>query len=414
MRNLLLLSFALFVTNTSVFSQSETCDCKTDLDFIVEKMQKMQSYKKQIKGEKLVAFNANYKMLAAKMKQPILVEDCYKMLLQQMLLVNDSHASLSFVSKYLPKEDAKDLNKVNAFKATNKFKNHPKTTRELTKLEQELSNKTSEELEGIYNFNNSQKIGIYYSENKKDLIGVVLSSTLNQWESGEIIFKATHTNGIKYNLYYYHPITRTPKLVKSISFENGRIWAYKKEGNTANEELPIKNQSNWEFKQLTPDTQYMYFGNFSSFSKSNKKAFKDFYAKMKKELNAKNVIVDLRSNAGGSSKLSDPFLKLLKNKNVYILTNCFAGSNGEQFTIKLKNLKNAKHLGQTTRGIVAYGMNYGYNYNTPSGIFNMVPTDMNFHEYIAFEGKGVSPEYPLDFNVDWIEQTLQMIEADSI
>ena len=90
---------------------------------------------------------------------------------------------------------------------------------------------------------------------------------------------------------------------------------------------------------------------------------------MKTKLTAKNVIVDLRSNGGGNSKLSDPFLKLLKKKNVYIITNCFAGSNGEQFTLKLKALKNAKHLGQTTSGIIAYGMNYGYNYNTPSSTF---------------------------------------------
>jgi len=133
---------------------------------------------------------------------------------------------------------------------------------------------------------------------------------------------------------------------------------------------------------------------------------------MKTKLTAKNVIVDLRSNVGGNSKFSDPFLKLLKKKNVYILTNCFTGSNGEQFTLKLKALKNAKHLGQTTRGIIAYGMNYGYNYNTPSGYFNITPTDMDFSKYLAYEGKGVAPEIPLDFNKDWNKQTLEIIKAD--
>lgn len=413
MKNVITLSLLFFFGIAFAFAQTETCDCKTDLDFIISKMKKMPSYKKQIKGDKKEEFETVYKMLSAKMKQPISAESCYKLLLEQMVLVNDVHSSLTFRTKYLSQEDVKDETKIEAFKNSERFKNHPKTTHNLETLKVELSQKQASDLEGFYNFKDQQTIGIYYSENKKDLIGVVLESSLNQWEAGEIIFKATHTNGIKYNLFYYHPITRTPSFVKSISFENGRLWAYKKIGNTFNAELPIEDQSNWEFKQLNTETQYMYFGNFSSFSSKNRKAFKDFYASMETKLTAKNVIVDLRSNAGGNSKLSDPFLKLLKNKNVYILTNCFAGSNGEQFTLKLKALKNAKHLGQTTRGIIAYGMNHGYNYNTPSGYFNMTPTDMNFSKYLAYEGKGVTPEYPLDFNKDWIKQTLNIIATDN-
>ncbi|WP_299248077.1 S41 family peptidase [uncultured Lacinutrix sp.] len=413
MKNVITLSLFFLFGIAFAFSQTETCNCKTDLDFIVEKLKKMPSYKHQIKGTKKDEFEASYKMLSAKMTQPIPVETCYKMLLEQMVLVNDVHSDLKFNTKYLSQETIDTENGIEAFKATNKFINHPKTNQNLETLEAELSQKAITDLEGLYNFKDQQTIGVYYSKNKKDLIGVVLKSDLNQWETGEIIFEATYTNGNKYNLFYYHPITRTPSFVKSISLENGRLWAYKKIGNTNNFELPIKDQSNWEFKQLTPETQYMYFGNFSSFSKKNKTAFKNFYADMKTKLTAKNVIVDLRSNSGGNSKLSDPFLKLLKKKNVYIITNCFAGSNGEQFTLKLKALKNAKHLGQTTRGIIAYGMNYGYNYNTPSTHFNITPTDMDFSKYLEYEGKGIVPEYPLDFNSDWLAQILEIISKNN-
>lgn len=188
-----------------------------------------------------------------------------------------------------------------------------------------------------------------------------------------------------------------------MSFENERIWNYKKVGNNANEELPIKDQSDWVFKILNAETQYLYFGNFSSFSKENKQAYKTFYADVKTNLSAEHIIVDLKNNRGGNSKLSDSFLKLLKNKNIYIITNCFSIIKGCQFTLKLKGLKKAKHLGQTTRGIIAYGMNYGYQYDTQSGYFIMTPTDMKFNKYIQYEGKGVSPETPLDFDSDWIE-----------
>ena len=49
-------------------------------------------------------FEASYKMLSAKMTQPIPVETCYKMLLQQMVLVNDVHSGLTFNTKYLSQE----------------------------------------------------------------------------------------------------------------------------------------------------------------------------------------------------------------------------------------------------------------------------------------------------------------------
>ncbi|MFT5846289.1 hypothetical protein [Psychroserpens sp.] len=410
MKNLMTFSIVFLFTITSVFSQVETCDCKTDLDFVVQKIQKMPSYKKQIKGDKEIQFENLYTSLSEKMEQPVLVEACYKMLLELMSLVNDSHASISMNGIVLSKEGAKDNSQLAAFKTTDLFKNHPKTTRNLIELKEELANKTAGDLEGIYNYGDDQKIGIYYTDNQKDFVGVILESNLDQWEAGEIRFYATHKKANKYDVYYYHATTRTPGLFKSLTFENGRIWGYKKEGNTYNNEFRDKTLPELDFKQINETTQYLYFGNFSN---TKKDAHLKFYNDVKDEISAENIIVDLRSNTGGNKKLSDPFLKLLKNKNVYVITNCFTVSNGEQFTVKLKSLKNGKHLGQSTFGVIAYGLNYGRSYDTPSGYFNILPTDMNFHKYIQYEGKGVSPETPLDFDRDWMEQTLEIIANDA-
>ncbi|MGB3605526.1 S41 family peptidase, partial [Psychroserpens sp.] len=286
---------------------------------------------------------------------------------------------------------------------------HPKTDRDLEALTEALSTKPANDLEGVYNYIDQQKIGIYYAENNIDLIGVVLESDLAQWEPGEIIFYATHTVDNKYDVYFYDRDSRTPGLVKSLTFENGRIWSYKKLGNEFNNEFRDKKLPELDFKQINDNTQYLYFGNFSN---SKKAAHEAFFDDVKNKISAENIIVDLRSNTGGNKKFSDPFLKLLKNKNVYILTNCFTGSNGEQFTLKLKALKNATHLGQRTFGIIAYGLNYGRSYDTPSGHFSITPTDMNFHKFIAYEGKGITPEIKLDFDKDWIEQTLEIIAKD--
>lgn len=395
MKKLSLIITIILFSTASMFAQSQTCDCKTDLDFLVEKIKKMPSYKKQIKGKKSIEFLNTYERLSAKMQQPILVEDCYKLLLEQMIIVNDVHASLNMSKSYTPNE------------GNHKY---PKTSYDISELTEELSQKDLNGLEGIYNYKTKERIGIYYSENKKDLIGVVLETELKQWEVGDIRFYATHTNGNKYNFYYYNLDTKTPGFVKSLSFENGRIWSYKKEGNSFDYEFADNDVIVAEFKQINKDTQYLYF---KTFGNSKKKELLQFYDNTKDKITAKNIIIDLRSNSGGNKKFSDPFLKLLKDKNVYIITNCFAGSNGEQFTLKLLKNKNAKHLGQTTRGIIAYGMNYGYNYITPSGYFNITPTDMNFHKYIEFEGKGITPEISLGFDRDWIEQTLEIIKTDN-
>ncbi|WP_452220812.1 S41 family peptidase [Lacinutrix salivirga] len=396
MKNLVsILVLFVFSINLS-FSQTETCDCKTDLDFVVEKMRKMPSYKKQIKGDKATQFENTYKMLSNKMKQPIGVEACYKLLLQQMDLVNDNHFNLYITDKY---QD--DISKV---------KQHPKSNKNIIELKEELLKKDENELEGTYNYGEDLLIGIYFDKNNKDLTGVVLESKLAHWQVGDISFQAYPVRTNKYNVYQYRLKTKAPRLVKSISFENGRLLSYKKVNNTFNFELPSKDQAELEFKQLNDNTQYLYFGNFSN---SKKREHRAFFEDTKNRLTAQNIIIDLRSNTGGNKKFSDPFLKLLKNKNVYIITNAFTVSNGEQFTTKLKKLKNAKHLGQATFGIISYGLNYGTSYTTPSGYFSVLPTDMNFHEFFEFESKGVAPEFPLDFNSDWIEQTLEIIKADT-
>ena len=102
MKKLALFTITFFISTLAFFAQSNTCDCKTDLDFIVEKIKKMPSYKKQINGNKEVEFETTYHTLSSKMKEPILVEDCYKMLLKQMLLVNDAHASLQINTTIIP------------------------------------------------------------------------------------------------------------------------------------------------------------------------------------------------------------------------------------------------------------------------------------------------------------------------
>ena len=415
MKHLVTFSIVFIISVQSIFAQSQLCDCKADLDFLVKKMKVMPSFKKQIKGDKLITFQNTYETLSQQMNRPIPIADCFGLLNQQLMVVTDFHASVRSKASYLSEEQYYDEEKQQDFLNSDVFKNHPRYPGDLAQLELDLKTKPTHDIEGIYNYGTQQVVGII-KVNDSTIIGVVLSSKLKIWEPGQLKFIGQKNQFGKYNMFTYHNRSRQLLLVKNLTFENGRLWSYKRVGNTHNFETDIKNKSNWDFKQISDDTQYVYFGKFSSSNSKNRKAFKDFYAKHKDTFNAKHIIVDLRSNGGGNKKLSDPFLKLFKKSKakIYVITNCYTGSNAEQFTAKLKKIKGAVHLGQTTYGVVAYGLNYGTSYDTPSGHFEVLPTDMNFHRFFEYEGTGITPDIKLDFDRDWIEQTLELIEKKQL
>lgn len=411
MKNLILFIAFLVVTTHFSTAQNNTCNCKADLDFVVEELKKTPSYKKQIKGDKKQQFEDAYKNSVSKISSETTISECYKILNQQINIVNDLHIGLSSIRKNLTKDEAVDSLKLQTFLKGNMFKSHPKTAMNIDSLKTVLAKAENTSAEGLYNLGtDSITIGVV-KVNANTLHGIVLESDNPLWQKGQIYLYAQKNNYGKYDMFQYHKINRNLIYLKNLILENGRLHGLKKTNNKLNFEFKRDKKSNWEFKQLSDNTQYVYFGSFSN-SSENVKAFKAFYKTYEKRFNAKNIIVDLRSNGGGNSKWSDPFIKLFKNSNakIYVITNQFSMSNSEQFTIKLKKKLNAIHLGQTTYGAIAYGTNYGRTYETPSGEFSLRPTDMNFHKnFYEYEGFGIVPDIKLSFDKDWIEQAIEII-----
>ncbi|MFC4636152.1 hypothetical protein ACFO3O_19755 [Dokdonia ponticola] len=389
---------------------AEFCDCKKDLDFLASKMEDMISYKKQIKGDKVAEFQKVYTSLSAEMETPITQVDCMFKLNTLLSVVKDKHASLSSNNAPITSEQYKDSLYVAQFKQSEIFKNHPTVSENLNALRTRLAKTFFDAIEGIYVDKYVGELAVYETAKTGEYVAVVLKSTSDFWGEGQIAYYIHNIQGDEYQVLRYHPYTRMLWFQKSMLAYNGKLWGLQKPLDSPNfTEAPEEN-GDWEFKQLTEDTQYLYFGSFSN-RESNVDAFKTFYATYKDQIKASNIIVDLRNNVGGNSKYSDPFVKILKKSGakVYILTNYFTGSNGEQFTLKLRKLDNAVHLGQRTNGIIAYGLNYGTGYESPTGNFLFYPTDMNFHKFIDYEMVGIQPQMALDFSKDWIAQTLDII-----
>jgi len=394
---------------TISLAQAGNCDCKKDLDFLVTKMKEMPSYKRQIiKENKEAAFQTTYQEYASKMTTPISVISCFEALNKMMATLDDFHASVSFTNDGITKEQLADTAAMEAFVSSEAFLNHPKTTEDLVWLAAKLQAKDKNDVEGIYK-TKELSVGVHRNETTNKLEGVVLESKLQTWMPGQIIFYLMDESYGRFDMLYFDPYSRKMIFSKRVSTANGRIKFFIKEGVESNEINFSKEK--WVFKQINDSVQYIYFGAFSN-TQAVKQASKEFYAKMKDSLDAKHLIIDLRNNGGGNKKHSDPFLKLFrKNKGQnYVLTNAFTASNAEQFTVKLKNIPNTLHLGEKTRGILAYGMNYGYYYETPSGLFSVLPTDMDFHNaFFEFEGKGIAPDTKLSYDTDWVSQTLDLI-----
>ncbi|MBL4662919.1 MAG: hypothetical protein JKY22_05045 [Flavobacteriaceae bacterium] len=412
MKTLITLIFALTFSSI-IQSQIQYCDCKTDLDFLVTKMKEMPSYKHQIiKKRKEREFNQQYQIFADQMETPTSKIKRFNYLNKMMATVVDLHASVGSNSEGISKEILNDTSALQTYLNSEEFINHPRTLHDLALLRKELAQKPITEIEGIYK-SEGLTIGVYESDSAQKYEAVVLESELLTWNPGQIVMYLTPNGNDRFNLLYFSRDSKKIQFSKGVSASNGRILYYVKEGVVSNEINFSKEK--WVFEQLSDTVQYIYFGEFSN-TNSVKKTSKEFYAKMKDSINAKHLIIDLRNNGGGNKKNSDPFLKLFKkNKgNIYVLTNSFSASNTEQFTVKLKKLSNVIHLGETTRGVIAYGMNYGYTYETPSGLFSILPTDMDFHKtYFEYEGKGIVPTVKLNFDSDWISQTIEYIEKQA-
>ncbi|APY07120.1 hypothetical protein BWZ20_01845 [Winogradskyella sp. J14-2] len=398
MKNLVIAFTVISISFASaLWSQSPQCDCKADLDFIIEKLKKTPSYNKQIKNAALDEFNQTYQNLTKDLDSTISIIDCYKRIQDLITTVNDFHFNLYFNYK----DEKSYLGRY--------------SEDEISRLHKSLKSVNSKSIEGIYKLGKTEiKVGIKH-KNKNIIEGFVLSSNDSLWQKGDILLVGSKNKFGKYNLTYYKSNNKQLQMLNNISFDNERLMSFKKLENLFNEEFKNDKTSNWEFKELNKDVQYLYMGSFNR-NDANKKASKEFYRQIKNKLKAPYIIVDLRSNGGGASKISDPFLKLLKKtkSKIYIITNSFTISNGEQFTLKLKNETNSVHLGQTTFGALAYGSNYGNLYTTPSGYFSFYPTDMDFHNiYYKYEGFGIIPDITLEFDKDWVEQTLDIIKNET-
>lgn len=407
--------YALIAFSISLSAQSN-CNCKVELEFVYEQMQTMASFKSQIKGQKIDEFERVYLEISEKVTTSMDVLECYTRMNELLSLVKDKHAGVYGVRPDYSYEDSLDSAFVSAYRETEKFKHFPKLDIDLDALRTGLSQKPVNDIEGIYNIGSSMKVGVYRVAESDSLVGVMLESKLGIWEPGQIYAYISGTDVTdRYNMVAYGQVHKNLIFYKDHLVSNGILMSNViKEGLTENYiHVDRKAQKEYKLIRLQEDIQYVWLNSFSRFGNAEKRDA--LVEQIKNELTASHLIVDLRNNSGGASKISLPIVKAIRKSGVkvYVLTNFASGSNAEQTTVRLRNIKTTVHLGQTTYGAIAYGLNYGTTYKSPSGQFYFAPTDMRFNHFLKYEEVGISPMIELNPGQDWIEQTINIIKTQN-
>ena len=387
----------LFLTLVFARSQAQTNNAyKNDLIELHNILQKTYSYKDQIKGENLVSYNLLFETLLSDTVKNASDYKYFYNLAQLFFPIRDNHLAFYQIANLSSEKD------------------FPTFNGNVDSLKFVLSSKPLDSLEGIYHYDKYYSVGLF-KVNKTDYIGVVLDSEIPYWKKGQITIHLYEYLPNYFKAIYAHPkdknYTLLPiekythhSLINSHFYLSFSDKIYSKIQNQDDFINLSKNIEDFSFKNIDTDIQYLHIKHFSAYRVEMQKS-QEFYDSIKNLLTAPNLILDLRNNEGGAFKASEKFLKLISKytKNGTL-------SQGEIFTLQLKQLQNVKTIGQTTKGMLTYGSNYGTRVKLPSQSFEVFITDMKGDKrLIPYENYGINPDIVLLDTKDWIEQTIEII-----
>jgi hypothetical protein len=402
----LLLIFILTVFFISAQAQTSRL-YQTDLTELYTILQKTPSYKDQIKGQKRIDYNRLFQKLLNDSVNNISAYKYFYNLAQLFFPIRDNHLAFYQIANFPSPSD------------------FPSFSGNLDSLKSALSKRPLDSIEGIYHYDTYYTVGLFKTD-KTAYIGVVLDTEISNWEKGQIAIYLYEDSPNRFKAIYAHPKSKNYNLHQIEKFSHHSLvnsYFYssfsEKVYSKITQEIDFvnlpKSIQDFSIKKIEPGIQYLHIKHFSAdgikMQKSNA-----FYDSIKNLLTEPNLILDLRNNDGGANKVSRKFLNLIRRYTrkgqVYVLINNGTVSQGEIFTLQLKQLQNVKTLGQTTKGMLTYGSNYGKRVKLPSQSFEVYITDMKgkgAKKLLPYENTGINPDIILVDTKDWIEQTKDII-----
>lgn len=417
MRTIIILAFFLF----SIPSNGQTNTYLEDLATLKSLLQKTPSYKSQIRGDKLDFYNSLYESLASDTTAKPHSFKYFYNLSQLIFPIKDNHLGFYQIPNY---DNYKNKEKIDSFIQTKEFLDYPAYKINIDSLKNELAKKPADSVEGIYQYGKFYSIGLFKIYDK-EYVGVIVDSEVNLWQKGQIAIHLYQYAPNMFKAIYSHPkykffILKTNEKYKNQSLINSYFYSSFSQDIYSKQVRPVdyvnlpKNTLKFDLKNINDNFQYLLLRSFQR-NNTTIQHSANFYDSIKNILTAKNLILDLRNNEGGAAKEANKYFKLLKkhskNGHLYVLLNNETMSQAEIFTLRLKKLKNVTTVGQTTKGMLAYGSNYGKWERLPSGLFEIYLTDMRGKSrLLQYEDHGINPEIILHDDKDWIEQVVDIIQ----
>ncbi len=406
----------------SLVANTQTNTYLDDLRALKSVVEKTASFKAQIKGEKLSAYNDLYSRLLSDTSNNANSYQYFYKLSQLLFPLKDNHLGFYQLPNY---NHFRSKESVDSFVQSKAFHDYPSCQINLDSLRDQLAKKPTDSIEGIYHYDKFYSVGLF-KKTEKEYIGVVLNSTIHTWEKGQIAIHLYEYGPNLYKAIYGHPkykyfILQPIEKFQNQSLVNARFYSsfsnavYSKAMPVVDHVNLPTSSSKFAFRNINKDVQYLLVQSFQN-NNTIKPKSQLFYDSIKTLLNAPYLILDLRNNEGGADSEMKKYLKLLKeyvkNGQLYVLVNNGTLSQAEIFTIELKELKNVTTIGQQTKGMLAYGSNYGKKERLPSGQFEIYLTDMNNgSSLLKYEDVGISPDIVLRNDIDWIVQLLAIIKG---
>lgn len=404
----------------TLFSSAQTNNYLTDLKALQSILQNTPSYKAQIKGDKRLHYEKLYNQLAS---DTAVTSNSYKYfynLAQLLFPLRDNHLGFYQLPDF---NNFKTKQSIDSFTKTKEFLNYPSSPINIDSLKNTLAQRSADSIEGIYYYDKFYSVGLYRNGDN-EYIGVILDSDVNLWQKGQI---AIHLYEYAPNLYkaiYGHPVYknfilqpvekyRLRSLVNSYFYGSYSQSIYSKQLRQVDYINLPKDSSKFSIRNIHDDVQYLLIQTFQN-NNSTAQASKRFYNSIKSSLTATNLILDLRNNEGGAKKEMKKYYRLLKKYvktgHLYVMLNNGTLSQAEIFVLGLKRLKNVTTVGQTTKGMLTYGSNYGKRERLPGGQFEIYPTDMKGSpKLLQYEDYGINPDTVLSDDTNWIEQVVEII-----
>jgi hypothetical protein len=398
-------------------SFSQTTRFRQELYSLDSLLQKTRSFKQQIKaGRKQLYLQKKAELLAS--SDTTFAWQRFLLLTELLDLVQDNH--LGFYQR-VNFQLFKTREQIDSLVAADYFRDLPSVNWNLDSLKEKMAGKSKEDIEGIFHYGEDFSLGLLKT-GEQQYIGVVLESATPYVKPGYIMAWLREKENNRFSAIYLHPVTKhfnyyateryaNQQLLYSKLYPTNYAGIYTKELNSPDYSKLPDTASPFVLNEPMPSVQYLRVSSFSN-NGTLKKQSDSLFRLITNSTPKPYTIFDLRNNTGGAASMAKPYIKWIrqirKKSRVVVVINAYTLSQGEITARKLSKLKGVVLAGQSTKGMLAYGSNYGRHIPIAGGEFVFYPTDMRTPGMLPFEDIGIQPDIELSNQEDWLKQLFKV------